>query len=213
MTTKEFLSDICQNAFGNAFQAEIRNMYTRSVAAGNYTEEEAEYSEAVSYFRTVFESEELALLEQYETTCIQIQDFSASYGFRAGLLCGFKQFFTDDNAVDGGFSKYVSQQITMMPNMRTYAANFQNIEHRNTLYSQLCMKSEAVNTYMVSIDCTWSQRAYSASIYGFYCGYHGAMRIIDEVMPLPFGSTTNDRKTIAMEHHLGFSHSRNEHNS
>ena len=31
MTTKEFLSNICQNAFGNAFQAEIRNIYTRSV--------------------------------------------------------------------------------------------------------------------------------------------------------------------------------------
>jgi len=205
MTTKEFLAEICQNAFGDAYQEEIRNMYSRFVSEGNYTEEETEYSETVSYFRTVFDSKELALLEAYETTCTKIQEFSASYGFRAGLLCGFKQFFTDDNEVDGGFSKYVSQQIAMMPNMRTYAENFQNIEHRNTLYSQLCKKSEAVHKHMISMDCNWSQRAYSASIYGFYCGYHGAMNIIDEVMPLPFGSSMNTRKTVAMTHWFGFS--------
>ena len=204
MTTKDFLNDICQNAFGDAYQKEIRNMYSRSVSAGNYTEEETEYQEATDYLHTVFNSKEIALLDEYEHTCAEIQDFSASYGFRAGLLCGFKQFFTNDHNEDGGFSKYVSQQIAMMPNMCTYSENFQNIEHRNTLYSQLCNKSEIVHTHMVSLDCTWSQRAYSASIYGFYCGYHAALTIIDEVMPLPFTSALNIRKTLMMEHRLGF---------
>lgn len=204
MTTKEFLSDICQNAFGDAYQNEIRNMYVQSVTAGNYTEEEKEYKEATEYLRTVFDSEEIALLNEYERTCADIQIFSASYGFRAGLLCGFKQFFTEDAAEDGGFTKYVSHQIAMMPNMRTHPENYKNIEHRNDLYSQLSSKSEIVHTHMISMDCAWSQRAHSASINGFYCGYHGAMSVIDEVMPLPFGSAMNSSKTVMMAHRLGF---------
>lgn len=204
MTTKEFLAEVCHNAFGDAYQKEIQNMYDRSVAAGNYTEEEKEYQEATDYFRTSFDSKEIALLDEYEHTCADIQAFSAAYGFRAGLLCGFKQFFTNDNDEDGGFTKYVSQQIAMMPNMRTYPENYKSIEHRNNLYSQLCNKSEVVHAHMVALDCTWSQRAYSASIYGFYCGYHGAMSIVDEVMPLPFGSAMNARKTVAMSNWFGF---------
>lgn len=92
----------------------------------------------------------------------------------------------------------------MMSNMRTYTENFGNIEKRNALYAQLSSKPESVHTHMVAIDCTWSQRAYSASIYGFYCGYHGAMCIIDEVMPLPFSSAMNTRKTVAMTSRFGF---------
>ena len=181
MTTKEFLRGICQNAFGSAYQAGIQNMYNQSVSAGNYTEEETEYREAITYLRATLDPEEKTLLDEYENACTDIQAFSASYGFRAGLLCGFKQFFTNDIDEDGGYSKHVFQQIGMMPNMRTYPENFENIEHRNKLYAQLCCKSEIIHTHMVSIDCTWSQRAHSASIYGFYCGYHGAMGIIDEI--------------------------------
>ena len=109
-----------------------------------------------------------------------------------------------ENRRPGGFSKYVTQQISMMSNMRTYTENFGNIEKRNALYAQLSSKPESVHTHMVAIDCTWSQRAYSASIYGFYCGYHGAMCIIDEVMPLPFSSAMNTRKTVAMTSRFGF---------
>ena len=109
-----------------------------------------------------------------------------------------------ENRRPGGFSKYVTQQISMMSNMRTYTENFGNIEKRNALYAQHSSKPESVHTHMVAIDCTWSQRAYSASIYGFYCGYHGAMCIIDEVMPLPFSSAMNTRKTVAMTSRFGF---------
>lgn len=204
MTTKEFLAEICQNAFGDAYQKEIQNMYAQSVAAGNYTEEEKEYIEATDYLRVVFDSNDISILDEYEHTCADIATFSAAYGFRAGLLCGFKQFFTIDSEEDGGFLKHVFQQIAMMPNMQTYPENYKNIERRNALYAQLCHKSETVHTHMVSLDCAWSQRAYSASIYGFYCGYHGAMHIIDEVMPIPTGSAVNTRKAVAMGNWFGF---------
>ena len=65
-----------------------------------------------------------------------------------------------ENRRPGGFSKYVTQQISMMSNMRTYTENFGNIEKRNALYAQLSNKPESVHTHMVAIDCTWSQRAY-----------------------------------------------------
>ena len=207
MTTKEFLAEICKNAFGDAYQKEIQNMYAKSVAAGNYTEEEKEYTEATDYLRTVFDSNETALLDEYEQACADIATFSAAYGFRAGLLCGFKQYFTNDHDEDGGFSKHVSRRIATMPNMQAYPENYKNIERRNVLYSQLCHKSEAVHTHMVSLDCAWSQRAYSASIYGFYCGYHGAMRIIDEVMPTPISSTMNTRNAVAIKNWFGLSES------
>ena len=97
MTTKEFLAEICQNAFGDAYQKEIQNMYAQAVAAGNYTEEEEEYTDATDYLRAVFDSNEISMLDEYEHTCADIAAFSAAYGFRAGLLCGFKQFFTIDS--------------------------------------------------------------------------------------------------------------------
>lgn len=207
MTTKEFLKDICQNVFGNTYQEEIRNMYSRSVSDGNYVETEREYREGIAYLRSVFDPKDTAILEEYENICTQILEFSSSYGFRAGLLCGFKQFFTNDSDEDGGFTKHVFQRIGMMPNMRTYSDYYKNIAHRNDLYSQLCDgRSEAVHTHMVSLDCAWSQRVYSASINGFYCGYHGAMGIIDEVMPLPSGSAMNSSKTVSMTDWFGFTH-------
>lgn len=205
MTTKELLNNIATTAFGKAYQEEICNMYKRSVAAGHYVEEEKEYAEAISFLQSALSKEEAALFTEYEDTCTKIREFSATYGFQAGLLCGFKQFFTDDSDEDGGFTKYVSNQIAMMPNMRTYPESFNNIERRNLLYSAIIDKApEDVHTHMVSVDCTWSQRAHSASINGFYCGYRGAMAIIDEVMPLPYSSAMNTGKTITMEYRLGF---------
>ena len=157
------------------------------------------------FLHSALSKEGLTLLTEYEDTCTHIREFSATYGFQAELLCGFLQFFTDDRTEDGGFTKFVSNQIAMMPNMRNYPKNFNNITHRNILYTKICdSNSKDICTHMVTLDCVWSQRAYSASIDGFYCGYRGAMAIIDEVMPLPYGSAMNISKLLTMEHRLGY---------
>lgn len=72
-----------------------------------------------------------------------------------------------ENRRPGGFSKYVTQQISMMSNMRTYTENFGNIEKRNALYAQLSSKPESVHTHMVAIDCTWSNEPTARQSTGF----------------------------------------------
>ena len=65
-------------------------------------------------------------------------------------------------------------------------------------------RKAAINYAAGSVGEVNSRGKEKAAIYGFYCGYHGAMCIVDEVMPLPFGSAMNTRKTIAMANWFGF---------
>ena len=59
----------------------------------------------------VFSSEQTDRLAEYEHTCSSIRDYSARYGFLAGLYCGFKQYFSPEVEDDGGFMRYVNDEI------------------------------------------------------------------------------------------------------
>lgn len=133
------------------------------------------------------------------------REYDAKYGFLAGLHCGFKQFFTLNHDPDGGFSKYVSDEIYKMPQMMRHREYYAKIERRNQLAKALEAEVGCKNQYhLVSVACAWEQRSYSASIDGFFLGYHAAVAILGEVDPSSFPGLQMEGNILCMEHQLGF---------
>ena len=206
MTTKELLKQMAIAAFGPAYQEAIRSVYQRDIENGKYEIVEKEYNTAKKALDSSLTEEKKQLLRDYENFACKVREFSANYGFRAGLLCGFKQYYTNDQADDGGFWQHVDCEIARMPNMKRYGENYTNIMRCHTLYALLSQREqEDIQELLVSVSCAWSQRCRSASVDGFYCGYRGAMEILDTVMPLGYGSLQITSKLIRMEHYWGYS--------
>lgn len=203
MTTEKLLNEMSELALGNAYQAEIRNIFQHDVDAGIYDISENEYTQAMDALPTLLSREKNDMLSEYENICRNIREYSADYGFTAGLYCGFQQYFTNDHAEDGGFQTYVMDDVTKMPMMQRHFGNYENIQKRNEIASYINKgESKAVQEYIDCIECAWAQRAHSASLNGFYCGYRAALAVAEKVSPLE--SRRSAVKLVAMEHQLGY---------
>ena len=205
MAVKTTLSEIAHGALGSSFLNAIKVMYRQAVEDGVFETVESEYEAGVRELSAVFSSEQTDRLAEYEHTCSSIRDYSARYGFLAGLYCGFKQYFTPEVEDDGGFLKYVNDEIGRMPRMKRHKEYFDDVIHRNRL---ACAKEEetddTIRYHVVSIESAWGQRAYSASVDGFYLGYRAAIAILETVEPQNWPALAMERNLLMMEHRLGF---------
>ena len=205
MTTNELLTKMEEAAFAPFYQEEIKAIFDHDVSSGKFDAETRDYTNAMKYLSKKLDPEKLTLLSEYESICQQIREFSARYGFIAGIFCGFKQLFTPDRAIDGGFNKYVVEDIAWKPRMERHTANYANINKRNDLYSRIVDGADKrTHNGMVSVDCYWSQVAHSASLNGFYCGYRAAGSITDQVALMEHHYMDRISKQITMEHTLGY---------
>lgn len=205
MAVKTTLSEIAHGALGSSFLNAIKVMYRQAVEDGVFETVESEYEAGVRELSAVFSSEQTDRLAEYEHTCSSIRDYSARYGFLAGLYCGFKQYFTPEVEDDGGFLKYVNDEIGRMPRMKRHKEYFDDVIHRNRL--ACAMEEEEDDTiryHVVSIESAWGQRAYSASVDGFYLGYRAAIAILETVEPQNWPALAMERNLLMMEHRLGF---------
>ena len=205
MAVKTTLSEIAHGALGSSFLNAIKVMYRQAVEDGVFETVESEYEAGVRELSAVFSSEQTDRLAEYEHTCSSIRDYSARYGFLAGLYCGFKQYFTPEVEDDGGFLKYVNNEIGRMPRMKRHKEYFDDVIHRNRL--ACAMEEETDDTiryHVVSIESAWGQRAYSASVDGFYLGYRAAIAILETVEPQNWPALAMERNLLMMEHRLGF---------
>lgn len=205
MTTNELLKKMETAAFGDFFFKEIADIFDRDCDQGKYGGERKEYNAAMRTLQKLLPEDKLTLLSEYEKLCQQIRNYSARYGFVAGVFCGFKQILTMDNAYDGGFERYVVEDVAWKPNMLRHTDNFANIERRNEVHGQICadMPKKAQKT-MVPVECYWSQVAHSASLNAFYCGYRAAGAIIDAVALTEINYMSRVSKQVTMEHALGY---------
>ena len=204
MAVKTTLSEIAHGALGSSFLNAIKVMYRQAVEGGVFETVESEYEAGVRELNAVFSSEQTDWLAEYEHTCSSIRDYSARYGFLAGLYCGFKQYFTPEVEDDGGFMKYVNDEIGRMPRMKRHKEYFDDVIHRNRL--ACAMEDETDDTiryHVVSIESAWGQRAYSASVDGFYLGYRAAIAILEKVEPQNWPALAMERNLLMMEHRLG----------
>lgn len=207
-TTNTLLKEMSVLVFGSEYQENIRAIYQADVDAGKFATEEGEYAAAKADLPSMLSAEKIGLLDELESICQKIREYSASYGFTAGIFCGFRQYFTDDQEADGGFTKTVVDDVAMQPKMQRHHENYKNIERRNELGRQLDEgESEEVKEHLVSIECTWSQRAHSASLNGFYCGYRAALEVIEKVTPFSCCKVRMVGKILSMENWLGYTQS------
>ena len=205
MTTNELLAKMEEAVFAPFYQEEIKAIFNHDVSSGKFESETQDYTNAMKHLSKKLDPDKLALLSEYESLCQQIREFSARYGFIAGIFCGFKQLFTPDRAIDGGFNKYVVEDIAWKPRMERHTANYANINKRNDVYSQIVDGADKrIHNSMVSVDCYWSQVAHSASLNGFYCGYRAAGSITDYVALMEHHYMDRISKQITMEHTLGY---------
>lgn len=173
MTTDRVLAEILENGLGPAYQEKIRKRYQCDTAEGLFEPEEREYDAGIAALAQTLSPEKMSKLTEYENTCSSLREYAAKYGFLAGLYSGFKQFFTLKHELDGGFAKHISDEIHKMPQMMQHREYYAKIEHRNHLAEALEAEVGCENQYhLVSVACAWEQRAHSASIDGFYLGYH-----------------------------------------
>lgn len=205
MSIDKVLAEILENGLGPAYQEEIRKRYQCDTAEGLFEPEEREYDAGIAALAQTLSPEKMSKLTEYEKTCSSIREYAAKYGFLAGLYSGFKQFFTLKHESDGGFSKHVSDEIHKMPQMMRHREYYAKIEHRNHLAEALEAEVGYENQYhLVSVACAWEQRSYSASIDGFFLGYHAAVAILVEVDPSSFPGLQMEGNILCMEHQLGF---------
>ena len=205
MSTRKVLEEMLENCLGAAYQEVIRQRYQRNVEEGNYEIEEREYDAGIAELEISFSPEGKALLAEYEKTCSNLREYAARYGFLAGIYCGFKQYFTSSHEADGGFTKYVCDEIHRMPKMMQHREYYSDIELRNSLADAMETGSTGKAQYhIVSVECAWDQRSYSASIDGFYLGYHAAVAILEEIEPYSFPTLKLESNILCMEHRLGY---------
>ena len=205
MAVKTTLSEIAHGALGSSFLKAIKVMYQQAVEDGVFQTVESEYTTGVDALNTVFSPGQTEQLAEYEHTCSSIRDYSARYGFLAGLYCGFKQYFTPEVEDDGGFMKYVNDEIGRMPRMKRHKGYFDDITRRNDLaYAMEEETDDMIRYHVVSVESAWGQRAYSASIDGFYLGYRAAIAILEKVEPQNWPALVMERNLLMMEHRLGF---------
>lgn len=208
MTTAKLIEAVAKDAFGNTFQQALREKYQQDTDAGRYSGSEGEYKEAMAVLPVVFSEEKMGLLKQYEDVATWVREFHGCYGFLAGLYCGFRQCLTSDDEPDGGFSRCVVENISQMPRMERHKENFSHLSQLNGLFEQLSRgESAETNEHIISLQCGWDQRAHSASVDGFYCGYRAAMEIIDYISLESQCKFRMMGNLLSVEYQLGFTQS------
>lgn len=184
MTAETTILEIAHGALGSSYLDAIKVMYQHAVEDGMFETVESEYTTGVDELKTVFSPGQTERLAEYEHTCSSIRNYSARYGFLAGLYCGFKQYFTPEVEDDGGFLKYVNDEIGRMPRMKRHKEYFDDVIRRNNLARAMEEETDdTIRYHVVSVESAWGQRAYSASIDGFYLGYRAAIVILETVEP------------------------------
>lgn len=158
MSTRKVLKEMLENCLGAAYQQEIRNRYQRNVEKDVYGVEEREYDAGIAELTILFSQEKKAQLAEYEKTCSSLREYAARYGFLAGIYCGFKQYFTSAHEADGGFTKYVCDEIHRMPKMKRHREYYADIERRNSLAE--AMETGSTKKHSI-ISYPWSVRGIS----------------------------------------------------
>lgn len=201
MKTTELMKAMAQDVFGPRFQQELHQRYTQDAAAGKLGSLELEYAEAKAAIEQELSPEKQTLLQNYEALAQQVRAYQGSFGFLAGLYCGFRQLLTPDATPDGGFDQTVAQELLTVPRINRHQELIQHTGEMEALLSALALEEKLV----LSITCAWEQRAYSAAVHGFSLGYRTALELSDYIAPVPGQKLRMLGKVLSMERLLGVS--------
>ena len=164
---------------------------------------EEDYRIASEALKQLLTADQMADLVSLEVTWNENRTYAASYGFKAGIYCGFLQHLKEIAENDGGFEETVCKDLFQEPRMRRHCNTYSRRNYCNELEERIsnALNEETVEN-LTSIVCAWENREYNAALQGFYCGYRAAWGIIEQVKPL--SSMEGISKILTTEYYLGY---------
>lgn len=204
MTVQDLLVNMESVVFGDAFLQAIKEFYHASLQRLDDDTIEQDYLSAKAHFDTVLNREQKAKIQEIEMLNSASLSYSAKYGFKCGLYCGFRQYFAVDTDVDAGFNNILCQDLLMQPGMQRHSENYTCLKTAQQLIQEIEEMLSPDDLHMVSFCCAWNNRIYNAALQGFYCGYRAAYSIIEHIEPL--GKIQNIGKILSTEYYLGFTY-------
>lgn len=200
MNVKELLNEMETRALDRTFLNAIVTAYK---AEDHCQAIEEDYHIASEALRQLLTADQMADLVSLEVAWNENRTYAASYGFKAGVYCGFLQHLTEIAENDGGFEETVCKDLFQEPRMRRHCNTYSRRNHCNELEERISNAlSEETVEHLTSIVCAWENREYNAALQGFYCGYRAAWGIIEQVKPL--SSMEGISKILTTEYYLGY---------
>ena len=203
MKINDVLVQMEASALGGEFTKSIEAIYREQVRKDHLDETENEYEAARARLMPILSEEKTASLQKLETHYAENMAYASRFGFKCGIFCEFRQFFTDNCEIDGGFDSVLGQSLSTMPGMKHHFPYYNNTERCLEILQDLTDSlSEADRPLITDVECAWENRIHNAGLLGFYLGYRAAFDLMDEVRPLSRMECIS--KILTMEFVLGF---------
>lgn len=203
MKINDVLVQMEASALGGEFTKSIEALYWAQVRRDHLDETENEYGAAKVRLMPILSEEKAASLQKLEIHYAENMAYASRFGFKCGIYCAFRQFFTDNCEIDGGFDSVLGKSLSTMPGMKHHFPYYNNTERCLEILRDLTDSlSEADRPLITDVECAWENRIHNAGLLGFYLGYRAAFDLMDEVRPLSRMECIS--KILTMEFALGF---------
>ena len=204
MYTHTFLEQIKDGVFQSYFMEGILALQADRIAAGEYSTQVRDYEKGLEATLPTLSNEEKALFEEYEELYKTIREQYARHGFIAGIYAGFRHIFTPYHETDGGYDKYVMDEVMLTKNLPRHQTLYKAILKKNEIYEVLA-KDRVVDSYspLVGITCYWDEMASNAGSLAFYMGYRAAHSITDRFGIMETNYEAKTAKLLMLEHAFG----------
>ena len=205
MHTHTFLEQVKDGVFRPYFMEGILALQADRIATGEYCTQVRDYKKGLEATLPTLNDEEKALFEEYEGLYKTIREQYAQHGFIAGIYAGFRHIFTPFHETDGGYNKYVMDELMVMYNIPRSQTLYQAVLKKNGIYEVLA-KDRVEDSYspLVGIACYWDEMACSAGSLAFYMGYRAAHSITDRFGVMETNYEAKTAKLLMLEHAFGF---------
>ena len=205
MYTHTFLEQVKEGVFQPYFMEAVLALQADRVAAGEYRTEVRDYEKGLAATLPTLNGEEKELFEEFEALYKIIREQYAMHGFIAGIYAGFRHIFTPYNETEGGFHKYVTDELMLKENMPRNQTLYHAVLRKNDIYDTLA-RGRVEDSYspLVAITCYWDEMACSAGSLAFYMGYRAAHSITDRFGIIETNYEAKTAKLLMLEHAFGY---------
>ena len=205
MYTHKFLEQVKDSIYQPNFMEGILALQADRIEAGDYRTQVRDYQRGLELLMPTLNDEEKEKFKEFESLCCTIREQYAKHGFMAGIYAGFRHIFTPCREIDGGYDKYVVNEVMMVENMPRNQILYQAVLKRKEIYDTLEEgRVKNSNSPLVCISCYWDEMACGAGSMAFYMEYRAAHAITDRFDRLETDYTAKTSKLLMLEKAFGY---------
>ena len=210
MKINDVLTQIETAALGSDFNRAVEALYWDQVRKDQFDETENEYEEGKASLISLLTDERASSFNELETRYAENMEYASRFAFKCGVFSAFRQFFTANSEIDGGFDSVLSKSLSSMPGMKHHVNYYDNTQRCLEIIQRLNEGlSESAQVALTNVEYAWENRIHNTGLLGFYLGYRAAFDLMDEVRPLSRMECIS--KILTMEFALGFIQPYKEH--